>query len=293
MSTGTPAAEQQIDAALIAGLLADQHPDLAGQPLAPLEAGWDNVMFRLGDGLLVRVPRRAASAELVAHEQDWLPGLAPLLPLPIPAPLRAGRPGRGFPWRWSVLPWLPGEAADERPPEPGEAGRFGAFLRALHQPAPAGAPANPYRGVPLPRRAPAVEERLGRLAAKTGLVTPALRRAWQEALEAPIDVAPTWIHGDLHTRNVLVHGGRLSAVIDWGDIAAGDRATDLAAIWMLFADPAARAAALAASGEPSEATLRRARGWAILFGAMLLDTGLVDHPRHAAIGAAALKRVQE
>nr|MCU0493970.1 hypothetical protein [Chloroflexaceae bacterium] len=80
---------------------------------------------------------------------------------------------------------------------------------------------------------------------------------------------------------------------DWGDITAGDCATDLAAIWMLFADAPTRRAALAAYGHLSEATLQRARGWAVLFGAMLLDSGLVDHPRHAAIGEQTLCRVAE
>lgn len=290
---GTPPAEVVIDRALVAGLLADQHPDLAGLPLEELEAGWDNAMFRLGEGLAVRLPRREVGADLIAHEQDWLPALAPRLTLAVPAPVRRGGPGRGYPWRWSVLPWLAGQAADLREPDPGEGPAFGRFLRSLHQPAPAGAPANPWRGVPLPGRAPIVEARMERAAAASDAITPEVRAVWRAALEAPIDVEPTWLHGDLHPRNVLVEGGRLAGVIDWGDITAGDRATDLAAIWMLFGDAGARRAALEAYGPVSEATLRRARGWAVLFGVMLLDSGLVDHPRHAVLGARALRRVAE
>jgi hypothetical protein len=61
---------------------------------------------------------------------------------------------------------------------------------------------------------------------------------------------------------------------------------------MLFADPDARQAALAAYSGLSDATLRRARGWSVMFGVMLLDSGLVDNPRNAASGARTLQRVQ-
>nr|WP_255604569.1 aminoglycoside phosphotransferase family protein [Oscillochloris sp. ZM17-4] len=282
-----------IDQELVAGLLAEQHPDLAGLPLRALDAGWDNAMFGLGERLAVRLPRRAAAAPLIIHEQRWLPRLAPQLTLPVPAPARVGLPGRGYPWRWSVVPWLAGDAADQREPDAGQARPFAAFLRSLHTPAPAAAPANPVRGVPLSQRADAVAARMRGMAGRADLLTPQVRRLWDDALGAPLDVSPTWLHGDLHPRNVLVAGGAVSGVIDWGDITAGDRATDLAAVWMLFADPRARAEALAAYGDLSDATLRRARGWAVLFGVTLLATGLVDHPRHALIGERTLRRVAE
>lgn len=291
MDTSTPLAEVPIDAALVAGLLADQHPDLARLALREVAAGWDNAMFRLGERLAVRLPRRAAAAGLIIHEQAWLPSLAERLTLPVPAPVRVGQPGRGYPWSWSVQPWLPGAPADQRAPQASQAQAFAKFLRSLHQAAPASAPANPVRGVPLHQRAGVVEERMRRLAARTHSITKRIRSIWQAALDAPIDVPPTWLHGDLHPRNVLVERGAIAGVIDWGDITAGDRATDLAAIWMLFASSDARQAALAAYGPVSEATLQRAQGWAVLFGVVLLDTGLADNPRNAAIGARALRRV--
>lgn len=289
---GTPAAEVVIDGALVRGLLEGQHPDLAHMPLRPIEAGWDNAMFRLGEGLTVRLPRRAASAGLIAHEQTWLPRLAPRLPLPVPAPYRTGLPAAGYPWRWSVAPWLPGAPADERPPDVDQARPWAAFLRALHAPADADAPPNPVRGVPLPLRAAAVETRMGRIADGGDAIAPPVWAIWRDALDAPANVSPTWLHGDLHPRNVLVEGGAVAGVIDWGDITAGDPATDLASIWMLFDAPLARRAAIEAYAM-SAATLRRARGWAVLFGVMLLDSGLVDNPRNAAIGRRTLRRLAQ
>src|SRR3954447_9046210 len=96
-----PAAEFTPDAALVRALLLEQHPDLAHLPLSEIGEGWDNTLFRLGEVLAVRLPRRAASAPLIEQEQRWLPDLAARLPLPVPVPLRSGRPGLGFPWSWS------------------------------------------------------------------------------------------------------------------------------------------------------------------------------------------------
>ncbi len=289
---GTPPAEVAVDAALVAALLRAQHPDLARLPLSRLDEGWDNVMFRLGEHLVVRMPRREAAVGLLAREQDWLPVLAESLPLPVPAPVRRGRPGEGYPWPWSVVPWIDGETADLAPPPDAEAPALGRFLAALHRPAPPGAPRNPVRGVPLASRQPMVEARAARVEAATDAITPALRRQWEAALAAPIDEADRWLHGDLHARNVLVRDGRLAGVIDWSDLAAGDRATDLAAIWGVFESRVAREAVMRACGEVSEATWLRARGWAFAFGVMLLDSGLADHPRHAAMGAATLARLE-
>jgi aminoglycoside phosphotransferase (APT) family kinase protein len=155
-----PAREVEVTAALARALLADQHPDLADEPIVHVEDGWDNVMFRLGDALALRMPRRHAGGLLIATEQTWLPRIAPGLPLPTPAPLRVGEPGHGYPFRWSVVPWLAGEPSDLAPPD-GEQGEvLAGFLAALHRPAPADAPHNPYRGsVMLAERAEAFELR--------------------------------------------------------------------------------------------------------------------------------------
>ncbi len=290
---GTPRAEVSVDEALVATLLAGQHPDLARIPLALLDEGWDNVMFRLGDDLVVRLPRRAAAVALLDREQDWLPVFADRLPLPVPAPVRRGRPGAGYPWPWSVVPWIAGVTADLSPPAASEARAFGRFLTALHRPAPAGAPRNPVRGVPLSTRRDMVEARAVRVAAATDALAPALRGLWETALVTPIDDADRWLHGDLHARNVLVSEGRLAGVIDWSDLGAGDRATDLASVWGLFESRAAREEAMGECAGVSEATWMRARGWAFAFGVMLLDSGLADHPRHAAMGRYTLRRLAE
>ena len=113
-SMNMPEAEVNIDSSLVRALLQQQRPDLADLPLLELANGWDNVVFRLGDELTIRLPRHLAAVELVSNEQRWLPLLAPHLPLPIPAPVFAGRPGCGHPFSWSICPWLPGSTAVRR-----------------------------------------------------------------------------------------------------------------------------------------------------------------------------------
>ena len=148
---GLPEAEVDIDPALIGALLEAQHADLARLPIVDAGSGWDNKLYRLGEDLAVRLPRRAAAASLIEQEQRWLPQLAPRLPLPVPVPVRIGRPGCGYPWSWSVVPWRSGETADiAAVHDPVSAAtELGRFLCALHQPAPADAPRNPLRAVPL------------------------------------------------------------------------------------------------------------------------------------------------
>ena len=289
---GTPISEVEIDASLVYRLLAEQHPDLVHLPLYWVGAGWDNVMFRLGDHLSVRLPRRKVAAALIEHEQTWLPQL-PSFSIPLPIPYRLGKPGHGYPWRWSVLPWLTGVTADQQEPDTNQAQRFATFLRSLHVPASCNAPSNPFRGVPLHQRAAFVEERMQRLEQKTKLITSEIKHVWNQALNAPIDVEPTWIHGDLHPCNVLVEAGVITGIIDWGDMTAGDRATDLAAIWLLFSDQEARQKVIATYASASKATLQRAKGWAVFFGIVLLDTGLIDNPRFAVIGERTLRRIAE
>jgi len=230
LSNGTPGREFEVTGDLVTALLEDQHPDLAHLESRLVDEGWDNFMFRLGDDLAVRLPRRAAMANLIHHEQTWLPGLATHLPIRVPAPFRVGIPARGYPWRWSVVPWLPGQPADQNEPARNQATVWGKFLRSLHVPAPPDAPINPVRGVPLSQRAHTVEERMGRVSSRTHLITARIRQIWEAGLKAPIDAPSTWLHGDLHSRNVLVEHGRISSVIDWGDMTSGDCATDLASI---------------------------------------------------------------
>jgi aminoglycoside phosphotransferase (APT) family kinase protein len=258
----TPAAEVHIDAALVAALVAEQHPALADQPVTIVGNGWDNTIARLGDEWMVRLPRRAAAAQLIRNEQRWLPLLAPELPLAVPVPWLVGEPSALFPWSWSICRWLPGRSAADAPPHDltATAHVLAAFVAALHHPAPPDAPINTVRGVALQSRADAVGQRMQSLADVVD--APHVAAVWADlSATASWNGPPLWLHGDLHPANMLTADGVLSAVIDFGDITSGDPATDLAIAWMLFA-PAQRQLFRSAAGI-DDATWRRAAGWAL------------------------------
>jgi aminoglycoside phosphotransferase (APT) family kinase protein len=296
-----PAADVEVSAELVRQLLADQHPDLARLPVEFLANGWDNELYRIGDALVARLPRRALGAQIIANEQRWLPGLASRLPLPIPYPERTGVPAHGYPYSWSVVPYLPGvPAAASGSFDPAEAATaVGGFLGALHVPAPRDAPANPFRGVPLAERAGSFGTNLALLTAQTPSRRTdwdAVRRGWGAALAAPrYGGPPVWLHGDLHPANILVNDGRVSGIIDFGDITAGDPASDLSVAWMLL-PPGSQAgfwpAYQAAGGRADGALQARARGWAFLFAVLFLAHS-EDNPVLADIGRRTLSTVLE
>ncbi len=261
--------DNEITAALIADLLRDQHPDLAGLPLTPGARGWDNQLWRLGDDLAVRLPWATADAgELLLKEHALLPALAPRLPLPVPVPQRLGQPSDRFPRPWIVTTWVAGEPADRAPATRAAeaADTLAAFLTALHHPAPGGAPGGRNRrGGPLA----GTDGGFGYLmkeAASHGLIADprALRAVWDDALAAPEWTGPAlWLHADLHPANLLTADGNFCGVVDFGDLCAGDPACDLAAGWMLLPDGAIDRFHQAYSPAADAATLRRARGWAL------------------------------
>jgi aminoglycoside phosphotransferase (APT) family kinase protein len=276
-----PAADLDVDVALLRRLLAAQHRDLAHLPIEPLAFGWDNVTFRVGSTLVARLPRREMAAPLVEHEQRWLPHLAARLPLPVPRPVRIGVPSEEYPWRWTLCHYLRGETAalsDVRDDDE-VARQLGQFVRSMHQAATPAAPVNPFRGVPLADRSEATGKRLAEL---DGLIdSRRLGELWRRALDAsPWSGPPVWLHGDLHPCNVLIDRGRVSGVIDFGDITAGDPATDLAAGWMVFGERARRHFR-AAAGRVDDATWTRARGWAMSLGVAFLASSADDPPGEA------------
>jgi aminoglycoside phosphotransferase (APT) family kinase protein len=286
-SRNQPAAEVDIDEPLVRSLLREQMPDLAALPLSQLAFGWDNVIFRLGDDFVVRFPRRAVAAELIDHELRWLPVLAPALPLPVPAPVRAGRASGGYPWAWSVCRWLPGVVAEQATltDRRRAAVTLGGFVAAMHRPAPPDAPANPVRGIPLRDRAPAVLEHINAIADVLDVAS--VRACWEDLLATPEwPGPPLWLHGDMHPLNVLVDHGEPSAVIDFGDLTAGDPATDLSLAWMMFS-PDHRSVFRDAAGDVDDDTWRRARGWALALSVAYIANS-ADHALLARIGSRTL-----
>lgn len=283
MTTSAPDGRAGIDAALVERLIAAQFPRWAHLPVTPVEVdGWDNRTYRLGPDMTVRLPTAAGYVAGVAKEGEWLPRLAPQLPLPIPEVLGAGEPGEGYPHPWSIRKWLPGRTLDLR--DLADPVRFAtdlaAFIHALQACDTTGAPLageHSFHRGESPAHYDAETRRC--IADLDGLpdghpgnrVDPGRATAvWEAALKAEWHGDPVWFHGDIATGNLLLADGRLSAVIDFGTSGVGDPACDLVIAWVTFSGPAREAFRTAVAQDP--AMWARARGWA-LWKALLQLTG--------------------
>jgi len=228
---------------LVRRLIAGQFPQWAGQAVERWPSGGTvNAMYRLGEDMVVRLPLVQGGAEDVSMEQRWLPRLVPHLPTRIPEVLGAGKPALGYPWPWSVYRWLAGEH-----PEAGalsepvllakDLAGFVAAMRSISLP---GAP-KAHRGGPvasLDADTQAVIEEL-RGIPEEEVDCDAAASVWEKTLRAPDwDGPPVWLHADLMPGNLLIHGGRLASVIDFGCMGVGDPACDLFPAWNLLPDDA-------------------------------------------------------
>jgi aminoglycoside phosphotransferase (APT) family kinase protein len=257
--------ELHTDAALVQRLLEGQFPEWATLAIERLAtSGTVNALYRLGDDLVVRLPRTDWGIGAVERELRWLPRLAPLLPVEIPVPLAKGSPAEGYPWEWGIYPWLDGEH-----PAAGDdalARDLACFVRALHGLDPTGGPPA-GRGASLTRWDEPTRGALVELEGK--IDTDAAAAVWDEALRTPgWSRPPVWIHGDLMPANLLVREGRLTGVIDWGGFGVGDPAVDLMPAWNLLG-AAGRDVFRGELGLDDE-TWARGRGWALWTGLLAL-----------------------
>lgn len=279
-----------MDDELVRTLLHEQHPDLADLELKEVVGGWGNQMWRLGEDLAVRMPRIEGAPELLLKEHRLVPDIAARVPLPVQTPVRLGKPSDRFPRTWLVTTWVAGEPADHAPiTDPAAADVLADFLLALHTEAPADAPVSDRTGLPPSLGFTEVHEYVGR-GEEMGAV-------WADAIAAPAwDGPPVWLHGDLHPANVVVADGTLAGVIDFGEVCAGDPATDLAAAWILL--PAGAADRFFERYPADDATVRRARGWAVQRALFLIAMGINGDrglpggkPHWGPVGLQALERL--
>ena len=256
--------EIETDIALVRRLLAAQFPQWADLRIDQVASyGTDHDIYRLGDHLAARMPRIGWAVGQATKEREWLPKLAPHLPLAVPVPLVLGRPAEGYPFEWSVYEWLPGENASSHIQDLHQAAiDLAAFIQALRQVDTSGAHPRPVHG----RGGPLIEgdEQVRRSITDLGdrIDGDTTLRLWEESLSAPAwHGEEVWVHGDLLPGNMLVVDGRLSAVIDFGGLNVGDPACDLQPAWNMFAGESRRR--FLDKLEVDEASWLRGRGWAL------------------------------
>jgi len=275
----------------LARSLLTQFSELEGEPLRLLANGWDYTVWVVGERYAFRFPRRAVGVPGTEREIAVLPELAPLLPIAVPTPLFVGRPTHDYPWPFFGSELLPGREATGLD----EAARLDAalqlagFLSTLHSlDLDVELPVDVNGRADMSRRVPMTLELLDELQ-RLGLweEPPSVRGFLGEAQGLPPDELTTVVHGDLHFRQVLVDGGRVTGVIDWVDVCRSDPAIDLSMAWS-FLPPEGRARFLDAYGPVSEAQLVRARVLAFSLSAALAwnahAEGLANVEREALAG---------
>jgi aminoglycoside phosphotransferase (APT) family kinase protein len=278
--------EVAVPAELVRGLLAEQFPRWAGLPLAGVPSyGTDNVLYRLGDELLVRLPKIHWATGQIPLEVELLPRLAPLLPVEIPAVVALGEPALGYPWTWAVYRWIDGSAPTTGTVE--LAHDLAAFISALQRAETAGARSGASRGGPLSLRDADTRAALAQLDGEIDVA--AATAAWEAALYTPPwPHEPVWLHGDLLEGNLLVRDDRLCAVLDWGAACAGDPAFDYHIAWSLLAP--VRDELRAACGVDDD-TWARARGLALSQALIALPYYLETSPPIVARSRLAIEQV--
>ena len=252
-----------MDEALVYRLLRSQMPDLADLPLTIVEPwGTDNAIWRVGGERVVRLPRIHWAAGQAEHEAKWMPRLAAKVPVAIPEPIAIGGPEFGYPYRWAVHRWIPGEgAALDRMVDPmAFASDLANVVRMLQTLPTAGAPPATNRARPLADYDESTRAAIDRA---SHLIDAAVAvEVWEQALDAaPHDGSPVWVQGDLEG-NCLLRDGRLCGIVDWGSACAGDPAVDVQVVWSPLFTTDSRRAFLDAL-EVDDATLARSRGAAI------------------------------
>jgi aminoglycoside phosphotransferase (APT) family kinase protein len=274
-------------------LLREHCPQWADLPLTRIvSSGMDNAIYRLGPDLVLRLPQTPHAAERFAAELGWLPVVARRLRVRVPRVRYAGAPSAGLSSGWAVLDWIDGDDAWTSAEVDGaglaeDLAAVVAALRSADVRADGLDPPVGARGGPLAPR----EERISEAIADVGHLVDATvaLRIWRRALAAaPHPGPPVLLHADLIPGNLVIEGGRLAGVIDWGTISSGDPSCDLTPAWWVL-DGVSRAHFRAALGDDDDAW-QRAAGWALAQAALATRHYL---PVGHALGEVGLRALRE
>jgi aminoglycoside phosphotransferase (APT) family kinase protein len=277
--------EIPIDTGLVRALVDRAMPRYVDLPVRRLDSsGSTNALFRLGDNLLVRLPRQPGGSATIAKEARWLPVIGSRLPVGVPEVLGVFEPDCDYPEHWSVVRWIDGEHPEvvtpQTPDDPRRVDLAVDLAEVVHALGLAEVPTEAfgdpalwwYRGEPLATMDAVTRENIGRCRAlgDFGFDLDAAERLWDESIRLPgaeDRPAPRWYHGDLTAENLLVRDGRLAAVLDFGALSVGDPAIDLVLAWEVL-DPPAREVFRSQLGV-GDATWLRARAWALSISLMI------------------------
>ena len=258
----------EITSQIVSSLIAEQFPQFSHLPIRPVDHGGnDNRTFHLGTEMSIRLPSSEEYVRQVKKEQEWLPKIAPHLPLPIPQPIAMGMPSESYPLNWSIYKWLAGESPNNL--ELGDtyletiAAQLANFLSEFHKYDAAGAPAPGLHNWWRAAHTSIYDAQTRMLIEQLKDLVDADKATslWQRAISSKWNKDPVWVHGDVASGNLLVKNNKLAAVIDFGCMGIGDPACDLTIAWTFFRGKSREI--FKANLQLDEETWARARGWAM------------------------------
>ena len=255
----------QINEALLKKLIQEQFPDWQGLPVqAVANSGWDNRTFHLGTEMLIRLPCDEEHAPPIMKEYQWLPTLAKNLSIEITTPIALGQPSSTYPWYWTINHWIDGDTASKQNIQDMNlfAKELAEFLNQFRKIDSSGGPEagahNFYRGGSL--KAYDQEMQIAIPKIKDIDQRQVAKELWNDALSTEWQQKPVWVHGDLAVGNILVYQGKLRAIIDFGQLAVGDPASDLVIAWNFFSGDSRKLFKNTVNLDQN--TWKRALGWA-------------------------------
>ena len=226
-----------LDAPVAAAVVAAQFRELRPVDAAFLGDGCDSSAFLINGRWLFRFPKRADVEQQLLVERRILPRLAAHAPVPIPEYRFFGQPSPAFPFHFGGYPKLPGTPAIRLAPSPSLARDIGRFLSWLHA-----VPPRDLADIAIPSLDPgglideARADALGDFPLLDNVAPDAPLDEWYAYLTSPPTTRgpgeAVLLHNDFAAEHVLIDDAAqaVTGVIDWSDLALGDRSRDLAGI---------------------------------------------------------------
>lgn len=279
-NSGLPPAEVSITADLVRELIRSQAPKWADEKISYVATGWDNEVYKLGNDLIIRLPRRELGDTIGQKERQWLPKLVAETGLDITAEIFHGAPTATYPFTFSVTRYVPGQSAAtvDRRLRDHYVSQLADFFSKLHRPASEPMPISRYRGCPLLTLDEKTREQIALLPSRQQA---SASMVWQEAVNAPeYSDQPVWLHGDPHPHNTIGRFAQgqfqLSSLVDFGDLCSGDPASDLGMAWLHFSAAGIGEFMTKYGARHRSSFWLRARGWALRFAMLTAQMPTAD-----------------
>lgn len=241
-------ADIEVTDGLVHKLLEQQFPELMPIEFHCVGEGWDNKAYLVdheNEQYIFRFPRRKVAIELIERENKILSELQNILNVPIPNPIFMGLPTSFYPYVFHGYKKIKGISACHSHLSPEQRREsllpIASFLKKLHgiheQEALAlGAKSQIFDRTLIDRISETLRERVNMIVERKlcHISIEIVEQEIEQAKKIVLSSNKCLIHGDLYCRHLLFDKGKLSGIIDWGDVGINSPAVDLSLIWSFY-----------------------------------------------------------